>query len=85
MPAESVGHSTDPKHELLLVRFHTAYIPLQCPCKGHVILLSEVLRVPPDSGWKREFWIGAARGKEFLDHQPYLFTDHFSFWYDKSF
>lgn len=42
-----------------------AYTPLQCPRKGRAIPLSELSRVPRDSGWE---------GEEFLDHQPYLLT-----------
>lgn len=57
MPAESVGLSTDPKHDFPLVRFLTVYIPLQCPFKGHVIPLSEVSHVLHDSLWEGELWV----------------------------
>ena len=57
MSVESVRPATDPKQDLPLVRFLTAYIPSQYPYKGHEILLSEVLHVPPYSEWG-----GAASG-----------------------
>lgn len=70
----SVWGLTACKHELLLVRFLTAYIHVQCACQGRVIPSSEVQHAPLDSGWEEEFQVGPARGKEFPARQSYLFT-----------